>query len=63
MDKYVYGFEDLSSLLGSAIVENAPVVTKDGGFIKDGFDPELDRLRGIRENAASVIKKMEETDA
>lgn len=62
VDKYVYGFEDLSSLLGSAIVENAPVVTKDGGFIKDGFDPELDRLRGIRENAASVIKKMEETE-
>ena len=43
-------------------MENAPVVTKDGGFIKDGFDPELDRLRGIRENAASVIKKMEETE-
>lgn len=61
-DKYIYGFEDLSSLLESAIVENAPVVTKDGGFIKDGFDPELDRLRGIRENAASVIKKMEETE-
>lgn len=62
VDKYLFGFEELSSLLSSAIVENAPVLMKDGGFIRDGFDAELDRLRAIQKNAASVIKKMEEEE-
>lgn len=41
--------DDLASLLSSAIAENAPALVKDGGYIREGYDAELDELRGMRE--------------
>ncbi len=41
---------DLASLathLQRALVDEPPLVMKDGGFIREGFDPELDELRRI----------------
>ena len=52
-------FEELSKLLQSAIDPEASSVMKDGGYIKEGFDPELDRLRSLKKNSAETIKKME----
>ena len=51
--------DDLASLLSSAIAENAPALVKDGGYIREGYDAELDELRGMREHAASLLKDME----
>ena len=34
-----------------AFVENPPFGVKDGGFIRAGFNPELDDLRAISRNA------------
>ncbi|MGN1222482.1 MAG: DNA mismatch repair protein MutS [Christensenellales bacterium] len=36
---------DVCELLNSAIIEDAPTNTKDGGFIKQGYSEELDELR------------------
>lgn len=52
-------FEELSKLLHNAIDSKASSVTKDGGYIKEGFDPELDRLRSLKSNSAEELRKME----
>ncbi|MDX5298592.1 MAG: DNA mismatch repair protein MutS, partial [Gammaproteobacteria bacterium] len=39
----------LADLLERAILDNPPVVIRDGGVLRDGFDAELDELRGISE--------------
>ncbi|WGL17493.1 DNA mismatch repair protein MutS [Microbulbifer bruguierae] len=46
-------------LLERALVENPPVVIREGGVIADGFDEELDELRGISENAGDYLVQLE----
>ncbi|WP_066963465.1 DNA mismatch repair protein MutS [Microbulbifer sp. Q7] len=46
-------------LLTRALVENPPVVIREGGVIADGFDEELDELRGISENAGDYLVQLE----
>ncbi len=52
-------FPDLEALLDKAIVENPPVVMRDGGVIANGFDPELDELRNISTNAGQFLIDLE----
>ncbi|MCX2834636.1 DNA mismatch repair protein MutS [Microbulbifer thermotolerans] len=46
-------------LLQRALVENPPVVIRDGGVIAPGYDAELDELRGISENAGDYLIQLE----
>ena len=39
--------EDVYQLLCRAIVDEPPFSVREGGFIRDGYDAEVDRLRGI----------------
>jgi DNA mismatch repair protein MutS len=41
------GHDDLAEFLDQALQEDAPAVVRDGGFIADGYDEELDRLRHV----------------
>jgi len=50
---------DTCDLLDRAIIDNPPVVIRDGGVIKDGFDAELDDLRNISENAGQFLIDLE----
>ncbi len=50
---------ELAGLLTSSIIENPPVVIREGGVIADGYDDELDELRSISENAAEFLVKLE----
>lgn len=52
-------FPVLADLLERAIVENPPVVIRDGGVIKEGFDAELDELKGLSENAGQFLIDLE----
>ncbi|MBQ0099522.1 MAG: DNA mismatch repair protein MutS, partial [Firmicutes bacterium] len=53
-------FTDVVSLLKSSINDNdTPNSLKDGGYIKDGFDKDLDELRSINKNSKSIIAKIE----
>jgi DNA mismatch repair protein MutS len=45
--------------LRSAIIDNPPVVIRDGGVIAPGYDAELDELRGLSENAGDYLLQME----
>jgi DNA mismatch repair protein MutS len=52
-------FPEIETLLAKAIVDNPPVVIRDGGVIADGYDAELDELRGISENAGQYLLDLE----
>jgi len=46
-------------LLQRALIENPPVVIRDGGVIAPGYDSELDELRGLSENAGDFLVQLE----
>ncbi len=52
-------FPNLADLLSRAIIDNPPVVIRDGGVIKEGFDAELDELRNISSNAGQFLVDLE----
>src|SRR5690606_39361927 len=52
-------FPELVDLLTRAIVENPPVVIREGGVIAPGYDAELDDLRNISTNAGDYLVELE----
>lgn len=52
-------FPTLVDLLARAIVENPPVVIREGGVIAEGYDSELDELRNISTNAGQYLLDLE----
>jgi DNA mismatch repair protein MutS len=53
---------ELSAVVGlieRAIIDDPPFVIKAGGFIRAGFDPELDEIRGMRAHAKEWIQTFE----
>lgn len=50
---------ELTQTLESAISDDAPNVLKDGGYIKDGFNKELDNYRNARKNGKIWIAELE----
>jgi len=55
-------FPDLYALLAKAIIENPPVTIRDGGFIAEGYDAELDELLSLSENASGYLVELEERE-
>lgn len=49
----------LYDLLKSALVDNPPVLIRDGGVIASGFDEELDELRALSDNASEKLRALE----
>ena len=49
----------ICQLLQEAIIDNPPVVIRDGGVIAPGYDGELDELRNISENAGQFLIDLE----
>ncbi len=52
-------FTSLTDLIKLAIKENPPADIKNGDFINDGFDKELDRLRQIKTNSKTLLTELE----
>jgi len=50
---------DIWDLLDSSISEDAPMTSKDGGIIKNGYSAEVDELRDIRLNGKRWIAELE----
>ena len=46
-------------LLTKAIIESPPVVLRDGGVLRDGYDTELDSLRHISDDAEQYLLDLE----
>lgn len=53
---------DVLSLVENAIVDDPPLVLKDGGVIKDGFNEEIDRLRKITGGGKDILAEIEERE-
>lgn len=41
--------------LTKSIKEDVPVLARDGGFVKEGFDPSLDEVRTLRDDSRKII--------
>ncbi|MAA85999.1 MAG: DNA mismatch repair protein MutS [Halieaceae bacterium] len=52
----------LTELLERAIIDNPPVLIRDGGVIAPGYDEELDELRGISENAGAYLLDLKQRE-
>ena len=55
-------YDDAQQLLAQAIVENPPVVLRDGGVIAPGFSAELDELRALSQGATDFLNELEERE-
>ncbi len=52
-------FGSIVSLIDNAINDEPPTNIKDGGYIKEGFDNELDELRSLSKNSKACIAEIE----
>jgi DNA mismatch repair protein MutS len=50
---------EILDLLRRAVIEQPPMLIRDGGVIAPGFDPELDRLRELSSNADRFLLDLE----
>ena len=51
--------DDIGERIAAAICDEPPFSVREGGFIRDGFDEEVDRLRHILKSGKGVIAEME----
>ena len=52
-------FPELQDLLERAVIENPPVVIRDGGVIASGYNAELDELRDLESGATRYLEQLE----
>ncbi|QFU77881.1 DNA mismatch repair protein MutS [Halioglobus maricola] len=55
-------YPKLVDLLDRAVIDNPPVVIRDGGVIADGYDAELDELREISTGAGNYLLEIEQRE-
>ncbi len=53
---------DVRDLIARTLVDEPPAFARDGGFTRDGVDPELDDLKSISRSGRQVIADMEERE-
>ncbi|MEQ1896371.1 MAG: DNA mismatch repair protein MutS [Vicinamibacterales bacterium] len=53
---------ELRQRLDETLADDLPAVSREGGFTRDGVDPELDALREISRSGRHVIAEMEEAE-
>lgn len=56
------GLPAVSDLLARAVVDEPPVSLREGNLIKDGFDANLDELRGLSRGGKDWIAKLETSE-
>src|SRR3954471_23423275 len=53
---------ELVELLGRALVDEPPLAIKEGGMIRDGYDPGLDELRSATRDGKDWIAKLQQDE-
>mgnify|MGYP002917631040 CR=1 FL=1 len=59
LDQQLEDLNDLAALIGQTLVDEPPFSVREGEMIRDGFDPEVDRLRSILHGGKSFLAQME----
>lgn len=62
IDEKVLTYADLVKLIDTAIMDDPGFSIREGGFIKDGYNAELDEYRNIARNSKRLLQQMEETE-
>lgn len=55
-------FSEVSEYLEKCIKPDPPLLLKDGGYIRDGFNPKLDEYRGAKHMGTSWLRQLEEKE-
>jgi DNA mismatch repair protein MutS len=50
---------DLANQLASALDEQLPLLSRDGGFVREGYDPQLDEERALGSQTRAVIAALQ----
>jgi DNA mismatch repair protein MutS len=53
---------DVRARIESAIIDDPPALAREGGFIREGLDAEIDELRSISRTAKQFIAELEERE-
>ncbi|MGB6141000.1 MAG: DNA mismatch repair protein MutS, partial [Pseudoalteromonas rhizosphaerae] len=53
---------DLQQLLEQAVIENPPVLIRDGGVIAPGYNRELDEWRSLSQGATDILEQLEQRE-
>ncbi|NVK23700.1 MAG: DNA mismatch repair protein MutS [Gammaproteobacteria bacterium] len=59
LNNHIHPFPEIFELLQRAIIENPPVLIRDGGVIATGYNSELDEWRELSAGATSFIDQLE----
>ena len=59
LDRELGTFPELLALLNRALIDEPPVLIRDGGVIAPGYDEALDKLRNIRDEANQFLVDLE----
>jgi DNA mismatch repair protein MutS len=59
LDSHISESPDLVELISRAIMDEPPLPIKEGGMIRDGFDPALDELRNAQRGGKDWIAKLQ----
>ncbi len=62
MLKKCHPLEKIATLLSKAIVENPPVLIRDGGVLATGYHQELDELRDLSQGASDFLAQLEQKE-
>lgn len=63
IERDIDSLEDVCELIGAAIDDEEPPITiRDGGIIRDGYDPDIDMLRKAKTEGKDWLAKLESDD-
>ena len=54
--------EELADKLKRGVADDPPASVRDAGVIREGYSPELDELRGVRDHAVVYLNEMEQAE-
>lgn len=55
-------YPDFADLLERAVIDTPPVLIRDGGVIKEGYNEELDHLRALSKGATDYLEELEQRE-
>ncbi|MBQ5851364.1 MAG: DNA mismatch repair protein MutS, partial [Lachnospiraceae bacterium] len=62
INEQIDSLEDLFGLIKDSIVDEPPILIREGGIIKTGFDEDIDRLRDAKTKGKDWLARLEEED-
>lgn len=62
LSESIGAFPEVVALLQGAVIDNPPVLIRDGGVLASGYDQELDELRDLATNADRFLLDLEERE-